>query len=180
MLLSKGLLALAVSVLALAASARQPSSHGVASATRVDPFAPVYVVTSEAHAKHLPKTGKRLGRRVDSAGRALALVQYQEHQVRELSAAIHAKADRCGGFFAFATRVEAESFIRNDLTATVMAAGKLSPINNPLRIDNTATVAPVLSQISTEHMGNVLWTLSTGYPNRHYASAHGANAADWI
>ena len=178
---SKGLLALVVSLLALTAAARQPQPQQVAGSTsKADPFAPVFVVTSVAHAGHLAKSGKWLGRRVDSAGRALVLVEYQEHEMRELSAAIHAKADRCGGFFAFATRAEAESFIRNDLTATVMAAGKLSPFNNPLNIDNAATVAPVLSQVSTDHMGNVLWTLSTGFPNRHYASAYGANAADWI
>ncbi len=180
---SKGLLALVVSVLALTATARQPQAQpqpSRAPASKVDPFAPVFVVTSAAHAGHLAKTGKRLGRRFDSVGRALVLVEYQEHQIRELSAAIHAKADRCGGFFAFASQAEAESFIRNDLTGTVMTAGKLSPFNDPLRIDNAATVAPVLSQINTGHMGNVLSTLSTGYPNRHFASVHGANAAEWI
>ena len=181
MFLRRGLLAVAVSLLALAASARQPQSQpAVTSRPQADPFAPVYVVTSVAHARHMPRTGRSLGMRVDPAGRALVMVRYREHQIRELSAAIHAKADRCGGYFAFATQAEAEDFIRNDMTATVMAAGKLSLLNDPLRIDNAANVGPAMSQISTEHMGNVLWTLSTGFPNRHYASAHGANAAAWI
>ena len=181
MRLRSSLLALAVSLLALAASARQPQAPSVAtSPAQADPFAPVYVVTSVSHARHMPEIGRSLGMRIDRAGRALVVVQYREHQMRELSAAIHAKADRCGGYFAFATQAEAERFIREDMTATVMATGKMRQVNDALRIDNATHVAPVLSQISTEHMGNVLWTLSNGYPNRHYASVHGANAAGWI
>ena len=177
MRLRQTLFALAVSLLALPAAAAQ-DPH--APATQADPFSAVFVVTSAEHARHLPRIGKSLGKRVDGAGRALVLMQYREHQMRELGAAIHHKAERCGGFFSFATRAEAENFVRSDLTATVMAAGKYGPLNDALRIDNAPTVTPVLSQISTEHMGNVLWTLSTGFPNRHYASVYGANAADWI
>ena len=160
--------ALAMPVGANAAGARKPAA--------ADAFKPVFVVTSTAQARLLPSPGKTLALHTDKVGRRLALLQLKQHQVDELSAVIHEREDRCGGFFAFDSRAEAEQFLRTDQTAAVMA-GKFGPFNDPLRIDNGAVVAPAMEQVDAQHIANMIWMLSTGYPNRYYASTNGMNSA---
>jgi leucyl aminopeptidase len=152
------------------------SAAGPRKQAPVDAFKPVYVLTSTAQARLLPSPGKTLALRTDKVGRRLALLELKQHQVDELSAAIHDREDRCGGFFAFESRAEAEQFLQADQTAAVMG-GKLGPFNEPLRIDNGAVVAPALAQVDAQHIANMIWTLSTSYPNRYYASINGTNAA---
>lgn len=152
------------------------SAAGPRKQAPVDAFKPVYVLTSTAQARLLPSPGKTLALRTDKVGRRLALLELKQHQVDELSAAIHDREDRCGGFFAFESRAEAEQFLQADQTAAVMG-GKLGPFNEPLRIDNGAVVAPALAQVDAQHIANLIWTLSTSYPNRYYASINGTNAA---
>ena len=152
------------------------SAAGPRKQAPVDAFKPVYVLTSTAQARLLPSPGKTLALRTDKVGRRLALLELKQHQVDELSAAIHDREDRCGGFFAFESRAEAEQFLQADQTAAVMD-GKLGPFNEPLRIDNGAVVAPALAQVDAQHIANMIWTLSTSYPNRYYASINGTNAA---
>ena len=163
----------------LAAAFAMPAlvrAAGQAGTADGDALKPVYVLTSTAQARLLPAPPKTLALRTDKVGRRLALIELKQHQVDELSAAIHDREDRCGGFFAFETRAEAERFLQVDQTAAVMA-GKFSPLNDPLRIDNGDVVAPALAQVDAQHIANMIWMLSTSYPNRYFASVNGTNSA---
>ena len=157
---------------ARAGQTRQP----IPVARDADPFAPVYVLTAPEHARYLRGTAKILSTRTDRAGRRVSLLEMQQHQVDDLSTEIHAREDRCGGFFAFATRAEAEQFLVADQTAAVMA-GKYGVFDDPLAIDNGALITPTLAQVDAQHMANMIWMLSEHYPNRYFASVNGTNSA---
>lgn len=163
-------------LLAAALIAPLANASGLRKPAASDAFKPVYVITSTAQARLLPSPGKTLALRTDKVGRQLALLELKQRQVDELSAAIHDHEDRCGGFFAFESRAEAERFLQMDQTAAVMQ-GKFAPLNEALQIDNGGVVTPALAQVDAQHMANMIWMLSEHYPNRYFASPNGANSA---
>ena len=146
-----------------------------------DPFAPVYLVmsrTSYDGMRDLAKHGvlKQAVAKTDSAGTPLVVIQIRAHQLSMISGHIHAQERRCGGYFAFATRADADAFVRSDRSLQAMK----SPANRvDYTVDNQATVNPWLPQVADVNIYNTISTLSA-YQNRYYASPTGMASAEWI
>lgn len=142
-----------------------------------DPFAKVYLVTSRAlYEGGIDTQAAKLADRRDGIGNALVIAEARAWQLPEISHGIHERERHCGGFFAFATRAEAEAFLRNDRSAKALQAKALADY----AIDNAATVAPWLPQVQEANIRGTIQHLSTAWPNRYHASPHGHSAALWI
>ncbi len=146
-----------------------------------DPFAPVYVVMSGksyAGMRDLADRGlvKNVTTRVDGVGTALIVSEINADTLGQISERIHQRENRCGGFFAFATRAEADAFIRSDRSAQAISSRALLAAYT---IDNQTTVNPWLSQVQHPNIYNTISTLS-GYQNRYYTSPTGKTSAEWI
>lgn len=111
----------------------------------------------------------------DRLGRELVIARLDPLQVGALSRQVHEREQRCGGFFAFASRPEAEAFVARDRSAEAIAL----PMGGAYTIDNQATVSPWLAQVNAANIHATITTLSA-FRNRYYASPHGRQAAEWI
>lgn len=141
-----------------------------------DPLADVYLVTSRDTYLHaLQGIVRRPGNVRDGAGRSLVVSTVKAGWLPRVSEAIHRDEQRCGGFFAFANRAEAEAFVRNDRTAQAVLTRPLAAYT----IDNQATVSPWLNQVSAANIKSTIATLSA-FRNRYYASSYGKAAAEGI
>jgi leucyl aminopeptidase len=142
-----------------------------------DRLAPVFVVTSrETYQAFFRPFARTRGNRFDSSGQALVLAELRAHQLEDVSRQIHAREHRCGGYFAFATRAQAEAFIRADRSHQALQAASAPAY----AIDNAATVLSWLAEPLEANIHATINHLSRGYPNRYYASNHGREAATWI
>lgn len=142
----------------------------------LDPMAPVYVVAERGtfHAALRDFTGQALPR-VDASGNRLVLATLREHQLEDLIRHVHEVERRCGGYFAFASREEAEAFLRSDTGAR--ALGTPLPAYT---VGEQAWLEPWLSQVSEPAIRATIQHLSTAWPNRYFASTHGHAAPVWI
>ena len=109
--------------------------------------------------------------RVDAEGVPVVLVEASPVDVAALSRYVHEHERRCGGFFSFPTRGEAEAFLAH-APAPQAARGGYS-------IDNQATVSPWLPQVSELAIRTSITGLEA-FHNRFYTSPTGAEAASWI
>ncbi len=142
-----------------------------------DPFAQVQIVTSrKLFDAGIAAFAHDAVVRRDSLGNELVIARIQSHRLPDISRMVHEDEKRCGGFFAFATRAEAEAFIQADRAAQAVTAQ--APASYP--IDNHATVDPWLPQVQETRIRSTIQHLSTAYPNRYYTSSHGRAAAVWI
>ncbi|MGY1459663.1 M20/M25/M40 family metallo-hydrolase [Luteimonas sp. A534] len=159
--------------LLLAGAAAAAHDHGVPS---VDPMAPVHVVaertTFEAALRDF--SGQVLPRR-DALGRQLVLASMREHQLEDLSRHVHEVERRCGGYFAFATRAEAEAFVASDTALRGLRAALPA-----YTIQHQALVNRWLPQVSEPALRATIQHLSTAWPNRYFSSIHGHAAPVWI
>ncbi len=168
--------------LSLAAQAQQGTAHPaheIIDAARFEqaPFAPVYIVTSrDTYINTLQPVARNGVARRDSVGADLVVSEIQAHQLPEVSERIHTREKRCGGYFAFGTRAQADAFVRADRSAS---AARLAALVD-YTIDNHATVDPWLPQVQAANIRGTISHLSTAYPNRYYASSHGQTSANWI
>ncbi|MGQ4660069.1 M20/M25/M40 family metallo-hydrolase [Lysobacter sp. F6437] len=141
-----------------------------------DPFAPVYIVTSlDSYQRGLQTIASAPSTESDGIGNTLVISQIQAHQLTAVSRQIHAQEHRCGGFFAFASRDEAEAFLANDQSAQAIATTFAD-----YSVDNQATVGPWLPQVQESNIRATIDHLSNDYPNRYYASTSGRQSAEWI
>ena len=142
-----------------------------------DPMAPVFIVTSseiyKSDLQSIVGNGKGIGMR-DSVGTALVLAEVKEYQLDAISKAIHEKRNRCGGYFAFRTRIEAEEFVRGDRSAAAATAKLVS-----YTIDNQTTVNPWLPQVVESNIRSTIANLSANQ-NRYYTSTTGRTSAEGI
>lgn len=174
-----GLLLAFASVLACgpAAARDRHVGHGHDPAVVEDPFAPVYVVTSQkTFDDGLSALAITATRHHGAIGQALVIADMRAHQLADFSRHVHEVEQRCGGYFAFATRAEAERFVREDASALGMT-GKFLP---DYTIDNQATVNRWLPQVQESKIRATIQHLSTAYPNRLFSTSHGRDAALWI
>ena len=141
-----------------------------------DPFAPVHVVMARTSYDAMPDLVGSGVARADSAGTALVVSEIKAFKLSEISERIHQRENRCGGFFAFATREEAEAFVRSDRSAQAINSRALLATYT---IDNQATVNPWLSQVVSTNIQSTITTLSA-YQNRYYTSTTGKTSAEWI
>ncbi|MFT3897387.1 MAG: M20/M25/M40 family metallo-hydrolase [Thermomonas sp.] len=139
-----------------------------------DPFAPVYIVTSRKTFDTIHALVRAPASRRDSLGNELIVSEAKANMLDAVSGLIHQRELRCGGFFAFASRAEADRFIANDRSALAVRSLAVS-----YTIDNAATVDPWLPQAGESGIYDTIDTLQ-GYKNRYYASSYGKAAAEWI
>jgi leucyl aminopeptidase len=140
-----------------------------------DPHAPVFLVTAQDTWQGVSGLFRDAVPRVDREGTALMLIETSEDRVGALARHVHETEYRCGGFFSFASRAEADAFLADDssqLAYTYEPRGGYT-------IDNQATVNPWLSQVSEPDIYATISHLES-YHNRHYQSATGSEAAVWI
>ena len=140
-----------------------------------DPFAPVYIVTSRRTYDGIRTIARDGMPRRDSTGAALMVSEIKAHQLGDVSEYVHERELRCGGYFAFKSREEADDFIASDRSAAAMEASLAANYT----IDNAATVEPWLPQASEANIYNTINHLQ-GYQNRYYASSTGKTSAEWI
>ena len=157
----------------LAPTALLAHDHG---ATASDPMAEVHVVAERGtfQAAFRDFGGRALPRR-DAQGRQLVLATLREHQLEDLTRHVHEVERRCGGYFAFSSRGEAEAFVASDTG--------LRGLQAPLpayTIGQQQLVEPWLPQVSGPAIRDTIHHLSTAWPNRYYASSHGHAAPVWI
>lgn len=141
-----------------------------------NPLAPLYIVMSRRSFDGMRDVVKHPTAKFDSTGAPLVLAQIRAHQLSRVSERIHAREGRCGGYFAFASREEAEAFLRSDRSLQAM---KSLPVRVEYTLDNAATVDPWLAQVQHTNIYNTIARLSA-YQNRYYASNEGRLAAEWI
>ncbi|MEI2431014.1 M20/M25/M40 family metallo-hydrolase [Lysobacter yananisis] len=141
-----------------------------------DPFKPVYIVTSrqtfDAGVQSLAKNASGLS---NAIGKPLVIAELKTHQLPDLIRHVHENEKRCGGYFAFDSRREAEDFVKADRSREA-----IETLFATYTVDNQATVNPWLSQVSEANIRGTINHLSTQYPNRYYASTHGRTSATWI
>ena len=141
-----------------------------------DPFAPVFIVSSEAsYQGGIRLFARSATRRSDSLGKPIVLSEIRAHQLGDVTRVIHERELRCGGYFAFKSAAEAETFLRNDRSR--QAVQQLAAI--AYTVDNQTTVNPWLPQVSATNIYNTINTLQ-GYKNRYYTSSYGKASAEWI
>ncbi|QWP78854.1 M20/M25/M40 family metallo-hydrolase [Lysobacter sp. K5869] len=110
-----------------------------------------------------------------AGGRELAISEVPAERLADLARHVHENEKRCGGFFAFDTREQAEAFVRDDLSALAVGAQAAS-----YTVDNQATVTPWLGQVREADLRATIRSLSGNWTTRHAASAGGRAASDWI
>lgn len=166
-----------LSALLLLAPATHAAVRGDAPVQRQsDPFAQVFVVASrDTFQRYIRPHARDPATRFDSTGKALVVARLPEHRLADIGRELHAAEQRCGGYFAFATRAEAEAFIRADRSRQALQA--TAPTYT---IDNAATVEPWLSQPSEARIYDTIAHLSRDRPNRYFSTSHGRDAALWI
>ncbi|HEY0659997.1 MAG TPA: M20/M25/M40 family metallo-hydrolase [Lysobacter sp.] len=161
---------------AMAETRAASHSHTLAS-TQLDPFAPVYIVSSRAtYDAGLQGIATESRARRDSVGRDLVVSKIRNHQVGDLARHVHEKENRCGGFFAFDSLAKAEAFIRNDRSAQALSS-RASLV--AYTIDNGATVNPWLGAVDANRIKSTIASLSA-YTNRYYSAPTGKTSAEWI
>ncbi len=141
-----------------------------------DPYAPVHVVMARKSYDGMRDLVSGGAAAADGLGTPLMVAQIEAHMLSRLAERIHQREQRCGGFFAFATREEADAFIAADRSAQAIRSNALLAAYT---IDNQATVTPWLSQVQHTNIYNTINTLST-YQNRYYTSTTGRTSAEWI
>ncbi|MGH8077649.1 MAG: M20/M25/M40 family metallo-hydrolase, partial [Lysobacter sp.] len=141
-----------------------------------DPFAPVYIVTSrDLYEQGIQTIARNRVARQDSTGNALVVAEIKAHQLSEISRQIHERENRCGGYFAFATRAAADAFVSSDRSLHATNATFLASYT----VDNQTTVNPWLPQVAEGNIYNTINHLSS-YKNRYYTSSYGKTSAEWI
>ena len=153
------------------------ADQAAAQALQQDPFAPVFIVVSEDTWRNGLRAIARDGvSRRDGTGQRLVVARVQANQLGQVSTLVHERERRCGGYFAFDSRADAEAFIAADRSALARNTAFLADYT----VDNQATVDPWLSQVQEAGIRDTIGHLSTAWPNRYYASSHGQAAAEWI
>ena len=144
-----------------------------------DPEAPVWIVTADSTWRGLAGVSKQFAVQTlqarDSLGTPLRIARIQAGQLSRVSAYVHQRELRCGGYFAFRTQAEAEAFVRADRAKAAVAPALLAAYT----IDNRTTVDPWLPQVQHTNIYTTIDTLSA-YQNRYYTSVDGKASAEWI
>lgn len=99
-----------------------------------------------------------------------AIYPVQERQLISLSEFMHKKYRRCGGFFAYRTRGEAE---------TALTAAPTAAAAEAYTLDQQAWTKPLLSRVQEGSIRATIDTLAA-FNNRYYTSDTGTAAAQWI
>ena len=140
-----------------------------------NPFAPVYIVTSRDTYQGIRGLARDAVARRDSTGTPLVIAETSADRLGEIGRYVHVSEHRCGGFFAFPTRVQAEAFVGADRSRQAMTKSLLASYT----LDNQATVNRWMPQVQEQRLYDTINHLSS-YRNRFYASSFGKTSAEWI
>lgn len=146
-----------------------------APSSQADPYAPVYIVTSRDTYKGIRGLARDAVAQLDSTGMPLVISEIRADVLGEVSRYVHVNERRCGGFFAFPSRAQAEAFLRTDRSRQAMTKSLLASYT----LDNQATVNRWLPQVQEQRIYDTINHLSS-YRNRYYASSFGKTSAEWI
>ncbi|MBI4422616.1 MAG: M20/M25/M40 family metallo-hydrolase [Elusimicrobia bacterium] len=149
----------------LVASLRDAAS-GVGETNSAEEAVWVSVARSDVH--HPRWSGLGLGVPAAQSARA-SVYRLDPSRLPELSQYMHDRFGRCGGFFAYGSREEAEE----DLRAPRSTAG------GPYTLDREAFVRPILEKVRETELRSTIESLAA-YHNRYYQSETGVAAASWI
>ncbi len=98
-----------------------------------------------------------------------AMYEVSESQLLGLSSFMHDTFNRCGGFFAYRTRAEAEA----DLAA------KATVNSGPYTVNQKAVVASLVAKVQEAGIRSTIETLAA-FNNRFFTSETGVEAATWL
>ena len=143
--------------------------------SQTDPFAPVYIVTSRDTWQGIRGLAQEAVARRDSTGMPLVIAETRADQLGEIGRYVHVSERRCGGYFAFPSRAQAEAFVGTDRARQAMSKSMLAGYT----LDNQATVNRWLPQVEERRLYDTINHLSS-YRNRYYASPLGKTSAEWI
>lgn len=143
--------------------------------SQTDPFAPVYIVTSRETYQGIRALTRDAVGRLDSTGMPLVISETRADRLGEIGRYVHVNERRCGGFFAFPSRAQAEAFLQADRSRQAMTKSLAASYT----LDNRATVDRWLPQVEERRLYDTINHLS-GYRNRYYASSFGRTSAEWI
>jgi leucyl aminopeptidase len=103
------------------------------------------------------------------SGDRVAVYQVRANMLPVLSQFMHERFKRCGGFFAYGTKAEAQ------------AALLPSPVGPRVAytLDQEATVAPLVASVKEANIRGTISSLAA-YNNRYYQSETGVEAARWL
>src|SRR6185369_8213425 len=100
---------------------------------------------------------------------AAAIYRLEESQLLQVSDYMHRKYHRCGGFFAYRTRMDAENAF----------AAPLSSAGGPYTIDQQAWGKPLIARVRESEIRATIEGLA-GFASRYYTSDSGVAAAKWL
>ena len=143
--------------------------------SQTDPFAPVYIVTSRDTWQGIRGLARDATVRRDSTGAPVVISETRADRLGEISHYVHANERRCGGYFAFPSRAQADAFVSADRAKQAMTKSLLAGYT----LDNQATVSRWLPQVQEQRLYDTINHLSS-YRNRYFASSHGRTSAEWI
>ena len=146
-----------------------------ATGAQADPFAPVYIVTSRDTWQGIRGLARAAVARSDSTGMPLVIAETRADRLGEIGRYVHASEHRCGGYFAFPSRAQAEAFVHADRSMQAIRKSLAASYT----LDNQATVNRWLPQVQERRLYDTINHLSS-YRNRYYASSHGRTSAEWI
>ena len=135
----------------------------------------MYIVTSDATWQGIRGLARGVATPRDSTGMPLVIAETRADRLGDISRYVHENERRCGGYFAFPDRAQAEAFVRGDRAKLAMAKSALARY----ALDNQATVGRWLPQVQEQRLYDTINHLSR-YRNRYYASSHGRTSAEWI
>ena len=143
--------------------------------SQTDPFVPVYIVTSRDTWQGIRGLARDAVARRDSTGMPVVISETRADRLGEISHYVHANERRCGGYFAFPSRAQADAFVSADRAKQAMTKSLLAGYT----LDNQATVSRWLPQVQEQRLYDTINHLSS-YRNRYFASSHGRTSAEWI
>ena len=143
-------------------------------ATATPAVARTYLVSSRDTFEGIRAHARLLSRHRDRAGTELVVSQAAADALPQVSAYVHRHEKRCGGFFAFASKAEAEAFARSERSAQAIANTAVA-----YTLDQPTVVERWLPRVEEPRLRATMAHLSS-YQNRFYASATGRQSAEWI
>lgn len=145
---------------------------------------PVWITLGDAAYAELQRAAPQAIARESSATRStplrlagrerLHLVEVDEPQLLALSAAVHRRLHRCGGFMVHPSEAAGLTALR-PAARTALAA----PTRPSYAIAQQAVAGPMLSQMQASNIGQTIVDMSA-YANRYYTTNNGVNASNWL
>lgn len=136
----------------------------------------MWITVGDAAYAHLQKAAPQAIAKETSVkgNEKVHLVQVDEAQMLQLSAAVHRELKRCGGFMVHASEAAGKKALSKQAVTATLAASRPSYV-----IDNQTTVTPMLPLMQDSNIGQTIVDLSS-FANRYYTTANGTDASNWL